>query len=382
MNKAFYDSSFKVGILGGGQLGRMFIQEAINLNVQVCILDPDPEAPCKNLVSEFVCGSLTDYDAVIAFGQDKDVITIEIEHVNVDALLQLEKSGKKVFPSPALLQMVQDKGLQKEFYTKNNIPTAPFHLIENKAAIHNYRNEFPFFQKLRKGGYDGRGVIALNDPEKIENAFDEPSVLEKKIPFVKELSVIVSRNEKGETSVFPVVEAEFNPHVNLVEFLFSPAQISASIERRAREIALMVADRANLTGILAVEMFLLEDETIYVNEIAPRPHNSGHHTIEANITSQYEQHLRAILNLPPGDTSTIKPAVMVNLLGEEGYSGAAHYEGMDEALALPGVYVHLYGKKETRPYRKMGHVTILADNIADALGKAQKIKQRLKIKSK
>lgn len=377
----FYHPSFKLGILGGGQLGRMFIQEAINLNVNVGILDPDINAPCKHLVEEFTCGSLQDFDTVMNFGKDKSVLTIEIEHVNVDALEALEKSGKKVFPQPRVLRIVQDKGLQKEFYTQHQIPTAPYFLVENKSEISTYADEFPFFQKMRKGGYDGKGVTKLDNPADLSKAFDVPSVLEKLVPFKKEISVIVSRNEDGEMSHFPVVDCEFNPEANLVEFLFAPADIDEAVEKNAIAIARKVIEALDMVGILAVEMFLMDDGSILVNEIAPRPHNSGHHTIEGNITSQYEQHLRSILNLPPGSTDTLRPAVMVNILGEPGFEGDAIYEGLEKILDMPGVFVHLYGKKTTKPFRKMGHVTIIASNIKRAREMAFIVKETLKVKA-
>lgn len=379
MSVPFYNPAYRVGILGGGQLGRMLIQEAVNLNISISILDPDPSAPCKNLVGEFVCGSLNDYDTVMRFGADKDLLTIEIEHVNVDALEHLEKQGKKVYPQPHVLRMIQDKGEQKKFYQQNNIPTAPFYLVENRAGIALHGAEFPFFQKLRKGGYDGKGVTRLDDVNELSKAFDEPSVLEKLVPFKKEISVIVSRNENGEIAHFPVVECEFNPIANLVEFLFSPSDISSKTEHDAIRIAREIAECSGIVGLLAVEMFVLDDDTVLVNEIAPRPHNSGHHTIEANISSQYEQHLRAILNLPPGSTDIVRPAIMVNLLGEDGYTGDAVYKGLEDILRFPGVFVHLYGKKTTKPFRKMGHVTILADNISAARSLARKVQSTLKI---
>ncbi len=378
---AFYQPGFRLGILGGGQLGRMLIQEAINLNLSVAVLDPDPEAPCKELAGEFETGSLLDYDTVYRFGKNKNLLTIEIEHVNTDALEQLEKEGVKVYPQPHILRMVQDKGLQKEFYRQHDIPTADFFLIENRAALATYSDQLPFFQKMRKGGYDGKGVFRLDSTERFEEAFDVPSVLEKTIDFEKEISVLVSRNAQGETALFPVVECEFNPQANLVEFLFAPANLEAEISNRALDIARRVAEATGIVGLLAVEMFVEKDGTVLVNEIAPRPHNSGHHTIEANLSSQYGQHLRAILALPAGATDTVRPAVMVNLLGEEGHSGAALYEGLEEALAMPGVYVHLYGKKMTRPFRKMGHVTVTAATLEEAKQKAFTVKNILKVKS-
>lgn len=378
---AYFYNGLKLGILGGGQLGRMLIQEAINYNVFVAILDPDANAPCKAIANEFTQGSLTDFDTVYNFGKSCGLITIEIEHVNVDALEKLESEGIPVYPQPALLRMIQDKGLQKLFYQENNIPTAPFYLVENKAAIEKHVSEFPFMQKLRKGGYDGRGVTPLRNAGNMEQAFDAPSVLEKFVDFEKEISVIVSRNAQGETKSFPVVELEFNPEANLVEFLFSPAAISAAAENEAQRIACLVAEKLGIVGLLAVEMFLTKDGQVLVNEIAPRPHNSGHQSIEGNYSSQYEQHLRAIFGQPAGSTAVIMPSVMINLLGEKGFEGDAVYEGMEEVLQLEGVYIHLYGKKTTKPFRKMGHVTVLAPDMAAAKAKALRVKELLKVKA-
>lgn len=374
-------SQKKIGVLGGGQLGRMLIQEAVNWNLHIAVLDPDPNAPCKDIATSFTHGKLTDFDTVLAFGKTADLLTIEIEHVNVDALEALEKEGKEVYPQPHVLRLIQDKGLQKMFYRDHGIPTAPFELIENKAEIAKHAAAFPFMQKLRKGGYDGKGVTPLKDPAKLHNAFDEPSVLEKFVDFKKEISVIVSRNTKGEVKSFPVVDMLFNPEANLVEFLFSPADVSAEVEEKAQRIAREVAEKLGIVGLLAVEMFLTKNDDVLVNEIAPRPHNSGHQTIEGNYTSQYEQHLRAILGYPAGSTAIIEPSVMVNLLGEKGFEGEAKYEGLEEMLALEGVYVHLYGKLITKPFRKMGHVTVLGRSLEEALKKAHLVKEKLKVKA-
>jgi 5-(carboxyamino)imidazole ribonucleotide synthase len=368
-----------IGILGGGQLGRMLIQSAINLNLNISVLDPDKNAPCKYLVKKFTLGSLTDYDAVYDFGKDKDIITIEIENVNIDALKALEKEGKKVFPQPHIIELIQDKGAQKMFYQRNNIPSPDFFLVENRSQIQKYADYFPFFQKLRRGGYDGKGVSKLVNPYHLEKSFDAPSVLERLVDFDKELAVIVARSESGEVKCFPVVECEFNPEANLVEFLFSPANIKKSVEKEALALAATVAEKLSIIGLLAVEMFLTKDGKVMVNEIAPRPHNSGHHTIEGNITSQFEQYLRAILNLPLGDTAIVKPSVMVNLLGDFGYAGLAIYEGMEDVLKFSGVYIHLYGKLNTKPFRKMGHVTIVDDDILKAKQKARLVKNTMKV---
>lgn len=381
MTTYFQPDKTKIGILGGGQLGRMLIQSAINYNLYVCCLDPDANAPCKTFANEFVKGSLTDYKTVYNFGKDKDIITIEIENVNVEALYDLQKEGKKVFPQPEVIEIIKDKGLQKMFYQRNDIPSPDFFLIENKEQITKYANFFPFFQKLRTGGYDGKGVVKLGHPHKIDHAFDAPSVLERLVDFDKEISVIVARNENGEIKCFPSVECQFNSEANLVEFLFSPANIKKSIDKQAIDIAVKVAEKLNIVGLLAVELFVTKDGKVLVNEVAPRPHNSGHQTIEGNMTSQFEQHLRAILNLPLGDTASIKPAVMINLLGEKNHEGVAKYEGLVDAMKYKGVYVHLYGKTTTKPFRKMGHATIVDDDLTVAKNKAIAIKDLIKIVS-
>ncbi len=378
MQADFY-GDFKLGILGGGQLGRMLIQQAINYNIHINSLDPDGNAPCKDIASNFTVGSLNDYDTVYAFGKQVNMLTIEIEHVNVEALEKLEKEGIPVFPQPSVLKMIQDKGLQKQFYTDNNIPTPEYYLIESKADIAKHANKFPFFQKLRKGGYDGKGVVKLSDSTKLNDAFDAPSVLEKLVDFKKEISVIVARNQQGEIKTFPSVECDFNPEANLVEFLFSPASHSVEVEEQAQQIAHSIAKKLGIVGILAVEMFVTKNDEVLVNEIAPRPHNSGHQTIEGNFTSQYEQHLRAILDLPLGNTEIILPSVMINLLGEKGYEGNAQYEGLEEVLKIKGAHIHLYGKKTTKPFRKMGHVTVVDEHIHLAKAKAILIKNTLKV---
>ena len=379
MQNKWYGKSFHLGMIGGGQLGRMFIQESTNFDVQVHVLDPDDNAPCKTLASSFTKGSLTDYDAVLKFGADKDVITVEIENINIEALEVLEKQGKKIFPQPNVLRIIQDKGLQKEFYKQHKIPTADFFLIQNETEIQDYISSFPLMQKMRKGGYDGKGVQPLREVADLSKAFSVPSILEKMIPFEKELSVIVARNEKGETAVYPTVECEFNPVANLVEFLFSPASVSEKVEEEARKIAIDVIEKLGMVGLLAVEFFLLKDGSLLVNEIAPRPHNSGHHTIECNVTSQFEQHMRSILNLPLGSTRILQNGVMINLLGEEGYEGSAFYQGLEEVIAIEGVKVHLYGKEFTKSFRKMGHITVGNPSLDEAKLIARKVQNMIKI---
>ncbi|CAN5456353.1 5-(carboxyamino)imidazole ribonucleotide synthase [soil metagenome] len=380
MPEAFYQN-FKIGVLGGGQLGRMMIQSAIDYNIDVAVMDPDPNAPCKNIATHFTEGSITDFQQVYNFGKSCDLITIEIENVNTDALEALQKEGKKIFPQPEVIKLIQDKRTQKTFYKNNDIPTADFILTENKEDLKNYKDFFPAMQKLGKAGYDGRGVLKIKSSSDIEKAFDSPGLIEKIIDFEKEISVIVARNEKGEMKTFPVVELVFHPVYNLVEFLKSPADINAEAEHKAVEIAKRVIEELGMVGLLAVEMFLDHSGNILVNEIAPRTHNSGHHTIEANITSQFEQHLRSILNLPLGSTDTIFPAAMVNLLGEDGYSGLARYEGIEKILGISGVHVHLYGKKFTKPSRKMGHVTIIEKDAEKLEEKIDFVKKNIKVKA-
>ena len=371
----------RLGILGGGQLGRMLLQAGIDLNLYTLILDPDPDAPCKSLCNEFVEGSFADYDAVYAFGKKCDIVTIEIEHVNTGALRQLQQEGVKVYPEPEVIKIIQDKGLQKEFYRQHQIPTADFRLLQDRTELNQHINFLPAFQKLRTLGYDGRGVRKISSPADFEKGFEGPSVLEKLVDYEKELAVIVARNQNGEVTCFPVVELVFHPVHNLVDYLFSPANITSDLEERAQEIAKQVITAFNMVGLLAVEMFLTKDGQILVNEVAPRPHNSGHHTFKANHTSQFEQHLRAILNLPLGNTQLHSAAIMLNLLGEPGFSGEAKYEGLHETLSISGVTIHLYGKKYTRPARKMGHVTITAATVQEATQKANIVKEVIKVKA-
>lgn len=378
---SFKGSQLRLGILGGGQLGRMLIQKAIDFNISTFVMDPDQDAPCRDLCTGFRVGNFKNFEEVMAFGESMDIITVEIEHVSVDALDELERMGKRVFPQPKILRMIQDKGLQKEFYRLNSIPTAEFRLIERADELEGYKDFLPVMQKMRKSGYDGKGVTPLRTVKDFAKAFNEPSVLEKFIDFEKEIAVIVSRNSDGVVSNYPVVELEFNSEANLVEFLYSPANVSSSQERDAISIARKVIEKLNMVGLLAVEMFVTKQGEILVNEIAPRPHNSGHQTIEGNVTSQYEQHLRAIFNLAPGATAITRPTVMVNLLGEKENTGDAVYEGFNEALSIPGVHVHLYGKKITKPFRKMGHVTVTADTLQEATENAKKVKDILRVKS-
>lgn len=376
----FYQN-LKFGIIGGGQLGRMLIQACPDFNLHPCILDADPEAPCAPYTKSFTQGSLTDYDTVYNFGKGKDLLTIEIENINVDALEALEKEGTKVYPQPRVIRIIQDKRIQKQFFKDHHIPTSDFVLINGKSEIEKHQHLFPVFQKLGTSGYDGRGVQAIRSIADISNALEGECLLEKEVNFSKELSVIVARSPKGEVLVYPVVEMVFHPVQNVVEFLFAPADIPRSVEEEAKTIAIHIIESLEMVGILAVEMFLTKDGKILVNEVAPRPHNSGHQTIRGNYTSQYEQHLRAILDLPLGSTMQIKPAAMVNLLGEPGFNGIAQYKGMDHALSITGVFPYIYGKKYTKPYRKMGHVTILEDTIEALKIKADYIKKTIRVEA-
>jgi 5-(carboxyamino)imidazole ribonucleotide synthase len=376
-----FDHDFRLGVLGGGQLGRMLVQEAINYNLQVAILDPDEHAPCKDLVADFSVGKLTDYDTVMTFGRHCDVLTIEIENVNTEAMADLQKEGVKVFPQPEIVALVKNKVRQKEFYRDNGIPTAPFKAVAGRDEVRSMANRLPFVNKLATAGYDGRGVQVIKSVDELEKAFDAPGLIEDLILFEKELSVIVARSETGEVKTFPTVELVFHPEHNLVEYLFAPAGISEKTKVKAQAVAEEVINKLELVGLLAVELFLTKEGEILVNEIAPRTHNSGHQTIEGNITSQFDQHLRAILGWPLGDTRALTPSAMVNLLGEEGHTGFARYEGTAEVMALEGVHLHLYGKKLTKPFRKMGHVTIVDSDMERLKEKATFVKKTLKVKT-
>lgn len=379
MNQKYFYRDLKIGILGGGQLGRMLLQAAIDLNLNIHILDPDSHAPCSALTRNFQVGSLTDYDTVYRFGEDLDLITIEIENVNVDALEALEKEGKTICPKPAVIRMIQDKCTQKQWFSQHKIPSAPYTITHTREEVVKQVNRFPLVQKLGKGGYDGRGVHILRTIGDLAKAFDEPSVLEECVEIEKEIAVLAARNAKGEVSVFPTVEMVFHPTANLVEYLFSPSDISQETEKEVVKIATDIVNKLDYTGLIAVEMFLDKNGRILVNELAPRPHNSGHHTIRSTATSQYEQHLRAILNLPLGSTQLLHPAAMLNLLGAEGYSGSVIYEGVEKALAIEGVFPHFYGKSITKPFRKMGHVTILEDNKQKLIEKVKSVQNILKV---
>jgi 5-(carboxyamino)imidazole ribonucleotide synthase len=373
-----FDKDFKLGVLGGGQLGRMLIQSGLDFNLPFSVLDPDRHAPCST-IAEFVHGKLTDFDTVVRFGSSCEIITIEIENVNTGALKELNRRGKKVYPQPEIIELIQDKRTQKKFYQDNGIPTAEFILVENAADVNTNKSFLPAVNKLGREGYDGRGVQILESVSDVKKAFDAPGLLEKLIPFEKEIAVLVARNVSGEVKTFPAVEMVFHPVQNLVEYLYAPAELSEKIAKAADDIARTIIEKLKMVGLLAVEMFVTPQGTVLVNEIAPRPHNSGHHTIESNETSQYEQHLRAILDLPLGGTDQILPSAMVNLLGEPGFEGLARYEGIEKVLQIPGVHIHLYGKRITKPFRKMGHVTIIDKDSGSLKQKANFVKQTLKV---
>lgn len=360
-------------------MGRMLIQAGIDLNLNIAILDPDPDAPCRALTNRFSTGKLTDFDTVYRFGKVCDLITIEIENVNVAALKKLQREGKEVYPQPEIIRLIQDKVAQKLFYVEHDIPTAPYEIVNNASEVRAMKNWIPMVNKLAREGYDGRGVCVINTPEQLDEAFDAKGLIERFIDFEKEISVIVAQNQSGEIMSFPAVELVFHPEHNLVDYLFSPADITGDIATRAKETAERVIKTLGMTGLLAVEMFVTREGEVLVNEIAPRTHNSGHQTIEGNITSQFEQHWRSILNMPLGDTEVVIPTAMVNLLGAEGFNGVARYEGINEVLKIEGTHVHLYGKRDTRPFRKMGHVTI-TDRYPESLkAKVEFVKKTLKV---
>lgn len=379
--KTFY-GSLKIGILGGGQLGRMWIQNALNYNVNVSILDPDKDAPCKNNCDDFQVGSLADFDTVYEFGKKVDLLTIEIEKVNVEALKKLVAEGVKVYPEPHIIELIQDKGTQKQWLKDHHIPTSDFKLIDSKSELNELKWSLPYVQKLRRDGYDGKGVFIIKEKSQLTEAFEAPSLVEQMVDFEKEIAIIVARNESGEIKTFPAVEMDFHPTANLVEFQISPAAVSDFIQLKAANIAENIAEELGLIGLLAIEFFVCKNGEVLVNEMAPRPHNSGHQSIEGNVCSQFDQHLRAITGQPLGDTSNRANAVMINLLGEAGFSGEAIYQGLEEVLHLPGVYIHLYGKKITKPFRKMGHVTIIHNDREQAIKIAKEVKEKLKVISK
>lgn len=375
-----------MGVLGGGQLGRMLLTETQKFDIYTLILDKNPEAPCAQICNEFHQGDLFDFDTVYNFGKKVDLLTIEIENVNIDALEKLQAEGLTIYPKPANLRIIQNKARQKLFYKDHQIPTADFsHYAFLEELKHSYENniiEFPFVWKSAQFGYDGTGVKVVRTYEDLQSLPEGECIAEKLIPFKNELAVIVARNSNGSVRTYPVVEMEFHPEANQVEYVICPARINSKVAEKAREIALKVASTFDFVGLLAVEMFQTNDDQIIVNEVAPRTHNSGHYSIEASYTNQFEQHVRSILNLPLGNTESKVAGIMVNLVGEEGYTGDVVYENMTEILKIDGVTPHIYGKKTTKPFRKMGHVTIVNKDINEARKIAQQVKETIRVISK
>ena len=379
----YFSSDFKLGILGGGQLGKMLLTETRKFDITTFVLDPSKDAPAQFGANKFFIGNLLDYDTVYQFGKMCDAITIEIENVNLDALAKLEGEGHLVFPTPKTLRLIQNKGKQKDFYVENNIPTSKHQrfvdLNDLKKALEKDELDFPFVWKCAQFGYDGNGVKICRSTMDLLHLPDVECIAEEMVPFKNELAVIVARNAKGDVKTYPVVEMEFHPEANQVEYVICPARIDEKVAELAIEIALKVSKAFNHVGLLAVEMFQTENDDILVNEVAPRPHNSGHHTIEASYTSQFENHLRSVLNLPLGNTDSKVAGIMVNLVGEEGFSGPVIYENIEKIMAIDGVTPHIYGKKETRPFRKMGHVTIVNEDMAEARKIAEEVKNSIRV---
>ena len=368
----------KIGILGGGQLGRMLLQAATNFDVTTYVLENDAQCPAAHLCHHFTLGNIQDYDAVYNFGKNLDALTIEIEAVNVDALEQLEKEGVKVYPTPSAIRTIKNKVLQKQFYKDNEIPTAPFFITQNTSDVLAHIDFLPAVHKMGEGGYDGKGVQIINTEKEIELAFNVPSVLEKKVKIATEIALIVGMNAKGETIIYPPAEMVFDTVYNLLDYQLSPAKLQEKQLWKSQAIARKVVKGLNSPGLFAIELFIDAQGEIWVNETAPRVHNSGHHTIEANYSSQYDMLLRILLDYPMGNTDAILPSAIVNIIGAEGFTGPVYYEGLEEVLKMDNVFVHIYGKKQTKPGRKMGHVTIISKDYQDLTHKANKIKHTLK----
>ena len=379
----YFSSDFKLGILGGGQLGKMLLYDTRKFDIYTCVLDSSDEAPCKIASNEFYQGDLMDFETVYNFGKKVDILTLEIENVNVDALEKLENEGVKVYPSSKTLRIIQNKATQKLFYIDHNLPTAVFsrfaYTSEIEDAVSNGGLIFPFVWKCTKFGYDGTGVKVIRTISDLENLPNVECITEALIHFKKELAVIVARNVSGETKIYPVVEMEFHQEANQVEYVICPARISEEVAKKAKIIALKISATFNHVGLIAVEMFQTQDDNILINEVAPRPHNSGHHTIETSYTSQFEQHLRAILDLPLGKTDSKIAGIMVNLVGEDGYNGNVVYKNIEQIMKMEGVTPHIYGKKQTRPFRKMGHVTVVHTDLKKARKIAEKVKNTIKV---
>ncbi len=381
-----FHPDFRLGILGAGQLGKMLAIAAADWHLPVHALDRSRRFPAGPYCAGFMEGDFHNADDVHAFGKNMDVLTIEIEHVATDALFRLEAEGVAVHPCPGALAIIKDKGLQKQFWEQHHLPASPFRLYESgqalREAVQAGRERFPFVQKSRTEGYDGRGVAVIRTESDMHKLLETPCLAEDLVDIDKELAVIAARNTAGELVAYPAVEMVFHPEANLVEFLICPARIPLEVEKAAKALALRAVEAFDICGLLAVELFLTRSGELLINEVAPRPHNSGHHTINSCYTSQFEQHLRGILGLPLGSVQMKTPSVMLNLLGEPGYSGPAHYQGMETCLAMEGVKVHLYGKADTKPYRKMGHVTVLDADPERALEKARQVRETLKVWSR
>ena len=379
----YFSSDFKLGILGGGQLGKMLLTETRKFDIQSLVLEPSEEAPARYSCNGFYKGSLMDFDTVYQFGKMVDLLTIEIENVNLDALDKLEEEGLPIYPSPKTLRLIQNKGKQKDYYVSNNIPTSPHQrfvdLNDLRNALAKDELEFPFVWKCAQFGYDGNGVKICRSALDLVKLPDVECIAEEMVPFKNELAVIVARSVSGEVKTYPVVEMEFHPEANQVEYVICPARIDEKVAQKATEVALKVSEAFNHVGLLAVEMFQTSDDEILVNEVAPRPHNSGHYSIEASYTSQFENHLRAILNLSLGNTDSKVAGIMVNLVGEEGFSGQVVYENIEKIMAIDGVTPHIYGKRETRPFRKMGHVTIVNEDMTEARKIAEEVKNSIRV---
>ncbi|MGC1471680.1 MAG: 5-(carboxyamino)imidazole ribonucleotide synthase [Psychroserpens sp.] len=381
----YFSSNFKLGILGGGQLGKMMLYSTRKFDITTHVMDASEEAPCKIACNQFTLGNLMDFDAVYNFGKQVDVLTFEIENINIDALERLEHEGVKVFPSSETLRIIQNKATQKLFYKNNDIPTSSFLRFEDLSTLHEAIAQddlkFPFVWKAAQFGYDGNGVKMIRDVSDLEGLPTSECIAEDLVPFKNELAVIVARTENGAVKTYPVVEMEFHPEANQVEYVICPARIDQAVAQKAQAVALKVSEAFKHVGLLAVEMFQTKDDEILVNEVAPRPHNSGHQTIEASYTSQFEQHLRAILNLPLGKTDSKVGGIMVNLVGAEGHTGNVIYKNIEQIMTLEGVTPHIYGKKQTRPFRKMGHVTIVNEDLAEARRIGQIVKETIEVVS-
>ena len=371
----------KIGILGGGQLGRMLLQSAINYPVETYMMENDATAPAAHLCHHFTKGDITNYDAVYAFGKGLDAITIEIENVNLEALEQLEADGVKVYPSPAALKIIKDKVKQKLFYQTHEIPTSEFVITKSVSDLNQHVAFLPAVHKIGNGGYDGKGVQILKQTSDFEKGFDAPAVLEKMVAIKQEIAIIIAVGNNKQTAIYPPVDMVFDPSLNLLSYQICPAEIPEKVFWKAEAIAINVVKKLNSPGLFAVEMFTDINGNVLVNEIAPRVHNSGHHTIEGNFSSQFDMLWRIMLDYPLGNTAKISSTALVNLLGDEGYNGAAHYVGLNEILSMDNVFVHLYGKKETKPGRKMGHITILSNEKQELLHKVNQIKHSLFVRT-